>query len=635
MPKNYYFENNKNTFNIIVDGVLCEAEEEVGIKLDIPFGESFVMPDVAAPMGKFVISPLSRGTDRYAIIDYELRYKPDFISVQTETWTEEVEECETIRIPAVYEYETTSTLISSGHYVWETDDDNGKMYQVWVAPVYDTERIKTLVTPATTEEVCKTVTKTRSRTVETPATFDSIIAIKNDVEQGSISCVASYANRVFYSGIKSDIITPQAYSPSVTGMVFFSKLVEKEADLGVCHMTADPTNEYDNALLPTDGGYIKLTGSGNVRKMIDFSGMLICFAENGIWAISGGQEQHFTADAHIVERLSSLAVTSPDSVLSTEFGIFFWNESGIYVLDKTGQVQSLTAETIQRVYMAIPAASKSKVKGVYDKASLQLRWLYADYTGYDPSSFANKYNKELVFSIKTKSFTVLEFSVEEATYPFLFGYMETPPYTFTTSEDIITAEGIPVTAAAVVVSHQIRVPSATAQERRYLAMWNAAGAYNWTYALANDVALKDWRDIVTAGVPYDSYVVTQELNFDDIFRQKMVPFLHTHFQQTEKSTTIDGVSGELVFDFPSSCTVTPMWDFANSNAGSKYGSSFEAYRLNNFTIPEVDKPFDYGSDVIYTKTRLRGKGMSVRFKFEATSGKDMQMLAWGFPVNAA
>ena len=230
---------------------------------------------------------------------------------------------------------------------------------------------------------------------------------------------------------------------------------------------------------------------------------------------------------------------------------------------------------------------------------------------------------------------MLEFSVEEATYPFLFGYMETPPYTFTTSEDIITAEGIPVTAAAVVISHQIRVPSATAQERRYLAMWNAAGAYNWTYALANDVALKDWRDIVTAGVPYDSYVVTQELNFDDIFRQKMVPFLHTHFQQTEKSTTIDGVSGELVFDFPSSCTVTPMWDFANSNAGSKYGSSFEAYRLNNFTIPEVDKPFDYGSDVIYTKTRLRGKGMSVRFKFEATSGKDMQMLAWGFPVNAA
>jgi hypothetical protein len=69
------------------------------------------------------------------------------------------------------------------------------------------------------------------------------------------------------------------------------------------------------------------------------------------------------------------------------------------------------------------------------------------------------------------------------------------------------------------------------------------------------------------------------------------------------------------------------------DASGKWGTQFEAYRLRRNYIPSgVGDGFDYGYSVVTTKTKIRGSGVAVSFKFETTAAKDCQIIGWGMPV---
>ena len=105
-----------------------------------------------------------------------------------------------------------------------------------------------------------------------------------------------------------------------------------------------------------------------------------------------------------------------------------------------------------------------------------------------------------------------------------------------------------------------------------------------------------------------------------------------HFNRSESGFV--EVDGELEAVNPSSCSITSRWDFANSSASGKWGRPFEAYRLpRNFIPQDVDDEFDYGYEVISSKTKLRGRGKSVSLKFETAPAKDCQIIGWGMPIN--
>ena len=88
-------------------------------------------------------------------------------------------------------------------------------------------------------------------------------------------------------------------------------------------------------------------------------------------------------------------------------------------------------------------------------------------------------------------------------------------------------------------------------------------------------------------------------------------------------------SGNLSAVRPSSCLITPRWDFADHTNSGKYASQFQAYRLKRLYLPSSGADtFDYGHKVITTKSKIRGSGKALTFYMESESGKDMQLLGW-------
>lgn len=74
---------------------------------------------------------------------------------------------------------------------------------------------------------------------------------------------------------------------------------------------------------------------------------------------------------------------------------------------------------------------------------------------------------------------------------------------------------------------------------------------------------------------------------------------------------------EVDFTSSNSCTLSYSWDWKNYPQTSQ-----ELYRLNRMYTPEsASDPFNYGQDIIYTKNRVRGRGVSLSLKLTSGEGK--------------
>ena len=58
--------------------------------------------------------------------------------------------------------------------------------------------------------------------------------LPTDREEGNFSTITSYAQRLFYSGIESDVTDGDKRSPNYSGYIFFSKVIKSEDDFGKC-----------------------------------------------------------------------------------------------------------------------------------------------------------------------------------------------------------------------------------------------------------------------------------------------------------------------------------------------------------------------------------------------------------------
>src|SRR5690606_18773927 len=103
-------------------------------------------------------------------------------------------------------------------------------------------------------------------------------------------------------------------------------------------------------------------------------------ADNGIWAISG-TDGGFKATDFKVSKVSSIGITGAQSIVDAEGTPIWWGVTGIHTIsvDPVSQefgVTNISHQTIQTFYNEIPSLSKVDAKGVYDKGSKKVRWLY-------------------------------------------------------------------------------------------------------------------------------------------------------------------------------------------------------------------------------------------------------------------
>lgn len=206
-----------------------------------------------------------------------------------------------------------------------------------------------------------------------------------DRETTYASTVASYAGRAWYSGIQGKIVDADTRSPRLANAVIYSQIFRSASDLLKCYQEADPTSYVFNEVVDTDGGVIHIPEAVDIVRLKAIKQSLFVFAKNGVWEIRGGQDG-FTATVFQVNKISSIGVYSPNSIIEADGVIYFWGIQGIYTIapnpNMTGvwEVNNITYTTIQKYYDNIPDSVRRGAKGFFDATNNKLRWLFSKYT---------------------------------------------------------------------------------------------------------------------------------------------------------------------------------------------------------------------------------------------------------------
>jgi len=452
-------------------------------------------------------------------------------------------------------------------------------------------------------------------------------------DSGSITTVAAYAGRMFYSGVRSEVYNGDSKSPIYTGTIFFSRLVDNLEKLGQCYQEADPTSEHVSDLLATDGGTIDIPEAANIYKLIVRGARLVVIAENGVWEITG-PDGVFKADDFSISQITTVGAIGPDSIINVEGNIMYWSDGGIYLLspnETSGKLgaQNISETTIQTFYNDIPSTGKLYAKGNYDSASRKVSWLYNDRSAITSN---HNYNKELVFDTTLQAFYPHTIGTLDTDSPYIVGYLPTTSFNTISQIDEVVANGVPVEVDGEQVVVTTSARGSGLKSTKYITIQPDATTYKFTLSGYNNTSFLDWEDSDSVGMDAPASLLTGYELFADSQRNKHVPYLTTHFRRTETGFTDIG-NGNLSPISPSSCLLQAQWDFANSVNSGKWGRQFQAYRLTRPYMPSgTGDTFDYGVSMITTKNRLRGSGKALSLKFDTEAGKDLHMYGWGMGV---
>ena len=461
---------------------------------------------------------------------------------------------------------------------------------------------------------------------------DVTSGLPTDREEGNISTITSYAQRLFYSGVESNVTGGDIRSPNYSGYIFFSKIIKSDDDFGKCHQEADPTDPGINDLIDTDGGSIQIPDITRVVKIIASQASVLVFAENGVWEVYG-DTGGFIATSFQASKISTNGITNGESVVNVNGNFIYWSKAGIYLLKPdtaSGRfaAESLSLTSIQDLYLKIPEVAKDFCKGIYDEKENRVRYLYNDSTGYSSSNYPNSYNKELIYDLTLKAWSKNELSSLASDSPYVADYVAMPGYSVSAREESVVAgtDTVLVTAGDTVV-----VPDDVATSRTEQFSFLTIVGTSFTLSKYNGSDFLDWKTKDSVGVDYSSYLYTGYELFGDIMRQKQIPYIFLYLQKTEDGFQASG--DDLIFKNQSSCKVQAQWGWSNSAANGKWGKEFQAYRiLRNYTPSGAADAYDSGDSMVVTKNKLRGSGKCLSLYIRSEQGKDMKLLGWGHPV---
>tara|TARA_R110002020_G_scaffold133108_4_gene297056 strand:- start:11340 stop:13586 length:2247 start_codon:yes stop_codon:yes gene_type:complete len=461
------------------------------------------------------------------------------------------------------------------------------------------------------------------------------LSLPNDLEQGNITTAASYAQRVFYSGVSSDVTGSDSKSPNYSGYIFFTQVVTTDDQLGKCHQKADPTDPGINALVASDGGTIQIPEATQIVKIVSSQQSLLVFAENGVWEIYG-DTGGFNANSFQLNKISTNGISNGNSVVNVGGNFIYWSKAGIYDLSPdsvSGRFKALSMSlgSIQSFFIDIPDLGKNNCKGFYDEKENRVRWLYNDTDDYSETNYITKFNKELVLDLSLKAWYPQKFSDLASNSPWVSDYIEIPGYAVSSTAanvEVAAGDAVIVTAGTNVVANQ-DIQTNRTSGFRFLTF----RATSFTVSLYKSTEFKDWKTADSTGVDYSSYLVTGYELFKDSTKRKQVPYIFFYFDKTEDGYT--AVGSDFVLNNQSSCLVQAQWNWANSAAGGKWGTQFQAYRLTRLYIPTgASDSHDTGQGVITTKSKLRGSGKTLSLKIQSEAGKDMKLLGWTVQATA-
>jgi hypothetical protein len=471
----------------------------------------------------------------------------------------------------------------------------------------------------------------RGQSREDVAADAKINNLPTDKENGRFTTIAAYAQRLFYSGIKSDITEPDSRSPNYNNYIFFTRVVRSPEDFAKCYQEADPTDPGINDLVASDGGTIQIPEVSRIVKIVAAQSSLLVFCQNGVWEVYG-DTGGFYANQFNVSKISTNGVLDQNSIVQVGGNFLYWSNSGIFSLvtdSASGRFapDNISLKTIQKLYLDIPFLGKKHARGFYDEKENRVRFLYNDLADYSETNYVNKYNKELVYDLTLQAFSTFTIGELASNSPYISDYIEIP--NFISSEEatnvLVGTDNVETSTDVVIVNVDIEADRDS--QYAYLTLVGT----DWTISKYKDTSFVDWKTEDATGVDYLSYLVTGYEYFGDIQKRKQTPYIQFYFERTEDGYTLNG--DNLVLNNPSSCKVQAQWNWSDSANSGKWGSEFQAYRLLRNYIPEnASDSFDYGDKIIVTKNKLRGSGKTLSLYIKSETGKDMKLQGWATPV---
>jgi hypothetical protein len=427
----------------------------------------------------------------------------------------------------------------------------------------------------------------------------------------------------------------------LVGTIYFSQLLTDINKAGNCYQEQDPTAEQLNSLLATDGGAIEIPDVGRIYKLVPFDRSMVILADNGVWEIVSSDTTGFTASSFYIRFVTNVGAIGPGSIVEISNGVCYWADSGIYLLStetSTTTISSgllgatnLTLNTIQTDYLNIPESSKLYARAFYDAETNKLIFLYKSDTSLTDSNY--QFDTLLFLDITLSAF-----------YSYSLGFSTDPPIVCgivkkqglgiadEVFDVVLGSDDVVLGSDDVVHTQSNGISSGSSAIKLITALVDTASTKSLVFSEFKDRNFVDWEEYYGAGngVDYTSKMVTGYQILGEAARNKQVQYYIPHFERTEQNFLTSG--SDLVFDFPSGCTMQVRYDFTSTSAAGKWAATFEGYKLKVPYFASGAGTFDYSYEVISTKNRVRGVGRALQFSITSQEGKDIRLLGWDIVV---
>lgn len=454
---------------------------------------------------------------------------------------------------------------------------------------------------------------------------DATLTALREIDETRPTTGCSAFGRIWYAGTSNQVNQ---------GFVLFSQIGPDISNFERCYQENDPTSEELSDLLDTDGGVIPIQNSGFIACVLEaFQGVLV-LASNGVWIISGTESTGFTATGYSVVKITDAGCMSRDSVVTADGIVYYWSDGGIYAISKTNTgalvSTSLTQNSIQSFYNAIPDSLKRYVEGVHSTRNKVIYWLY----GEDSDKPLRK-SKILAYDVDLGAFypyATIEQQSLDAIYgetSYITSFIAKPYFTDVLyQEDVFDSSDTTITdSLGGSVYTEYTLASEEQPTLKLLTTVPTNLGHILQFSEFNNTDFKDWGT-----ESYISYADSGTITGGDVMRNKQAQYATVYFNRTEDGYELDG-NGNVTLSNQSGCLVSTKWDWTSSANANKWSNPQQAYRLKRLYIPmSVSDSFDYSFDVVSTKLLVRGKGKGFKFRFESDGDKNFELIGFGVPV---
>ena len=401
--------------------------------------------------------------------------------------------------------------------------------------------------------------------------------------------VAWYTGRVWYAGINERTLSSRIY---------FSQIVTDDDKVGLCYQSNDPTSQHVNALVDSDGGFLEMPEVDKVLAMTRLGDVLVLLCSNGVWLLGGTESGVFRPTGYTVQRLSNVGIVGPACYVMAEDKLLYAAKEGIYVISQDPETGgyvtgSISEQSIQTLYDAIPIAHKPYMAMAYDDINKRVQLLYSN-TG------ANKWKYDYILLMDMRLQAFFKYKIP-ATNPYVAG-------------------------VAAMVGYDT-----DNNKIRYLTVVTGTNKLVWS-VLKNDgtttaSAFKDWYIYDSTGVDAAAYLLTGYEYGGKTHSRKWSPLIYVYSKRTE--TAFTGTSPNITLTYPSSLYMQARWNWADHANSGKFSDAKQVYRFKREYAPGISgDPFNNGEPVVVTRNKVRGTGKVIHLRFYTEAGKDSHLLGW-------